>query len=491
MRVLLLNMPVAFNKWQNLEMPLGVAYIASSLLNAGHEVIIKDFEVEHFSKDVIDSQMKKFKPQVIGLSFRTASYRSAVEAALTIKSINPKVMLICGGHHSTAYSENVFKETGCDIVVRGEAEETVVDLMSVLDRGEGLSGVAGISYKNEGSICRNKDRELTKDINKIRFPEWNLLPMQKYSIHSIITSRGCPFSCIYCDKSVSTRQVRCRNAENVYEEIVKLRECYGDKLIYFVDDFFFQNRKMNDELFRLIKPFGLKWQCQSRADAINKELVTKAKDAGCETIIFGLETGDQDELKFIRKKSTLEQARNAVVLAKESGIHVRANFMLGFPISTEKTLTNTIRFARSLPIDNCRFFIVTPLPNTELWEYVHSHNLIAHDIDWKNFDLYSVSFRIPAISAQDLISYAGAAYLHVLKKRILREMTIELPGNLFKFATRFFKTGRIRGNISPVFSSSVNLLAELWFLLKKKSFFSKLCYLFRIAKFERNISKNR
>lgn len=491
MKVLLLNMPVAFNKWQNREMPLGVAYIASSLLNAGHEVMIKDFEVEHFSKDVIDSQMKKFKPQVIGLSFRTTSYRSAVEAALTIKSIDPKVVLICGGHHSTAFSEDVIKKTGCDIVVRGEAEETVVDLMNVLERGEDLGGVAGITYKNEGNLLRTKNIDLIKDINKIPFPAWSLLPMQKYSIHSLITSRGCPFSCIYCDKSVSTRRVRCRNAENVYEEIVKLRECYGDKLIYFVDDFFFQNRKMNDELFRLIKPLGLKWQCQSRAGAINKELVKKAKDAGCETIIFGLETGDPDELKFIRKNSTLEKARNAVVLAKEAGIHVRANFMLGFPISTKKTVINTIKFAKSLPIDNCRFFIVTPLPNTELWEYVCANNLIAHNVDWGNFDLYSLSFRIPAISAQDLISYAGAAYLHVLKKRILREMTIELPGNLFKFATRFFKTGRIRGNISPVFSSSVNLLADLWFLLKKKSFFSKLCYLFRIAKFERNISKSR
>ena len=484
-------MPVAFNKWQNREIPLGVAYIASSLLNAGHEVIVIDFEVEHFSKNVLDLHMKKFKPQVIGLSFRTASYRSAVEAALTIKSIDPEVLLICGGQHSTAFSEDVFKETGCDIVVRGEAEETVVDLMSVLDRGEDLSSVAGISYKNEGSIYRNKDRELTKDINKIRFPEWNLLPIQKYSIHSIITSRGCPFSCIYCDKSVSTRQVRCRSAENVYEEIIKLRKCYGDKLIYFVDDYFFQNRKMNEELFNLIKPLGLKWQCQSRADAINKELVTKAKDAGCETIIFGLETGDQDELKFIRKKSTLEQARNSVVLAKEAGIYVRANFMLGFPISTKKTITNTVRFARSLPIDNCRFFIVTPLPNTELWDYIHTHDLIAHDIDWKNFDFYSPSFRIPCISPQDLITYAGAAYLHVLKKGIFREMTIELPGNLIKFLKMCFKTGRIRGNISPVFNSSANFLVDLWFLLKKQTLFAKMCYFFRIIKFEIKIPINR
>ncbi len=491
MRVLLLNMPVAFNKWQNLEMPLGVAYIASSLLNAGHEVMIRDFEVEYFSKDVLDSDMNQFKPQVIGLSFRTASYKSAVEAVCAIKSIDAKVPLVCGGHHSTAFSEGVLRETGCDIVVRGEGEETVVDLMRVLEQRGDLGEVAGIAYMVKGKLHSTKKRELIKDINKVSFPAWHLLPMNKYTIHSVITSRGCPFSCIYCDKGVSTRQVRGRRAENVYEEIIKLRENYGDKLIYFVDDFLFQNKKMNDELFRLITSLGLKWRCQSRADAITKEHVEKAKDAGCETIIFGLETGDPDELKFIRKNSTLEQARNAVILTEEAGIHARANFMLGFPISTEKTIINTIKFAKSLPINNCRFFIVTPFPNTELWEYVRTNKLIENEIDWKNFDLYTTSFRIPGIPPQDIISYAGAAYLHVLKKKILREMTIELPQNIIKFAMRSFKTKRIRGNISPFFSSSVNLFAELWFLLRKKQLISKIYHLFRIIKFEIKISQSK
>ena len=489
MRFLLLNMPVSFNRWQNLEMPLGLGYIASSLLRSGHEVMIKDFEVERFVVEEMRHIMDAFRPQAVGISFRTASYRSALECARTLRAVDPGVIITCGGHHSTVFSEDVIKDIGCDIVVRGEGEETIRELAAALANKQDLSKIDGISFRKNGNIFHNKDRCLIEDLDDIHFPAWDLLPMKRYSIHSVITSRGCPFSCIYCDKSVSTRQVRYRSAANVYEEILKLKKDYGDKSIYFVDDFFFQNKNRLSEIFGLIKSKNLKWRCQSRADAIDGDLASKAKEAGCEAVIFGLETGDPDELKFIRKNNSLEQSRNAVILTNGAGINVRANFMLGFPISTPKSIMNTVKFAAGLPIDNCRFFLVTPLPNTELWDYVHKHNLIDKDVDWKNFDLYSSSYRIPHISARDLICYAGAAYLYLLKKKTLKELTVDLPKNLFSLIKKVLKTHRLRGNVSPIFGSSVNLALEIWFLIKRKSFADKMSYLARIVSLEGNIAK--
>jgi anaerobic magnesium-protoporphyrin IX monomethyl ester cyclase len=489
MRFLLLNMPVAFNKWQNLEMPLGMGYIASSLINSGHEVAAKDFEVEHFSKEELSAVIARFRPQAVGISFRTASYASAVECAKILRSISPDIAIICGGHHSTVFSADVIKDLNCSYVVRGEGEETIVSLAEALQNKTGLDKVEGISYKKDDSIFHNKDRNQIQSLDRLSFPAWHLLPMSKYSIHSLITSRGCPFSCIYCDKSISTRQVRYRSAANVYEEISSLGKTYGYKSFYFVDDFLLQNKKRLYELFDRITPMGLKWRCQSRADAIDEELVKKAGSAGCQSIIFGLETGDEEELKFIRKGNSIAESRKAVELAAQAGINVRANFMLGFPISTEKSVMSTITFAASLPIDNCRFFLVTPLPNTELWDYTYKNGLIDKDTDWKAFDLYSSSYRIPNISADDLVCYAGAAYMHVLKKKVLIENTIQLPRNLARLIVKIARTRRIRGNISPIFSSSVNLALEIWFLIRNKDQMTRLRYLWNMIRFENMITR--
>ncbi len=484
-----MNMPVSFNKWQNLEMPLGISYVASSLTTAGHEVRVKDFEVEHFSEEALRHDIENFRPQALGISFRTASYRSALECAKTVRSIDPKITIVCGGHHATAFSGDVIKEMGCDIVVRGEAEETIGVLAKALEEKSDLAKIDGVSYRNSQGIFQNKERPVMKDLDTLAFPAWELLPMKKYSIHSVITSRGCPFSCIYCDKSVSTRQVRYRSASSVYEEVSRLKKNYGDKSFYFVDDFLFQNRKRIEQLFDLLKTDDLKWRCQSRSDAIDRDLVAKAKEAGCETVIFGLETGDPDELKYMRKNNTLEESKNAVMMTAEAGINVRANFMLGFPISTERTIMNTITFAAGLPIASYRFFIVTPLPNTELWDHVTREKLIPKDVDWKNFDLYSASYRIPHVSSDDLVCYAGAAYIFVLKKKVLKEMTLDLPKNLFRLIGRYFKTGRLRGNISPLFSSSVNLALELWFLINKKDLPTRLRYLLRMMFLQHRIAR--
>lgn len=486
-------MPVVLNKVQNLEPPLGVAYIASVLRNNGHNLKIIDYEVERFSENALMELVRDFSPSLIGVSCRTASYNSAKKIIKFIKERMPDIFVAIGGHHATAFSENSILDTGCDAVVRGEGENTMRELVSSLSYKSDLSAINGLSYKEGGVIKHNPEKNLIENLDELPFPAWDLLPLKKYIVNSIITSRGCPFSCVYCDKAISTREVRFRSAGSVYKEIVALNKLSPGRLFYFVDDFFFLNGGRVKEIFKLIgeSDFKINWRCQSRVSPLDLELLPEAKKAGCEQIIFGIETGDPTELIFINKKSTLEDVEKAVFVTKKAGISVRANFMLGFPISTHETVRNTIRFAAKLPIDICRFFIVVPFPNTVLWDYVVKHDLIeAKDIDWASFDLYTTNYKVPALSRYDLQCYSGAAYIHVLKKSILREIFISGFMNFVTLLRLIIRTKRIRGNLSKSFPSIFNLIIELYFLTKNKSFLYKIGFLSRIISIDINLSFN-
>ncbi|MFC1667378.1 B12-binding domain-containing radical SAM protein [Candidatus Omnitrophota bacterium] len=491
MNVLLLNMPVIFNKAENLEPPLGVAYIASVLKENAHNVRIVDFEVERFSEEILINVMNGFSPGVIGISCRTASYNSANKITGMIKRIRPNIYVVIGGHHVTAFPEESIKDTGCDAAIRGEGEYAMQELVSSLSSKKSLCDIKGLSYRDGAEIKHNNRRQLVKDLNKLPFPARELLPNDKYVVNSVITSRGCPFSCIYCDKSISTQDVRYRTSDNVYDEVKFLNKKYKNKLIYFVDDFFFLDRSRVSNLFDLLKNNNHKitWRCQSRVSPLDLSLLPKAKECGCELIIFGIETGDAGELDFINKKSTLEEVEKTVKATKDAGISVRANFMLGFPVSTHDSIRNTIKFAAKLPIDICRFFLVAPFPNTRLWDYVVKHDLIkAKDIDWTGFDLYSTSYKVPGLTHYELCCYAGAAYIHTLKRHIFREIFSQGFKNISKLFKLIIDTKRIRGNLSKSFPSVVNLFVELYFLTKKTSFLYKAKYLLNIVRIERSLS---
>jgi len=494
MNTLFINTPVAFNVKQNLEPPLGIAYIAAVLRKNGHNVKIVDFEVEKYSQEILTRILNNFRPRLIGISCRTASYNSAKQLVGLIKKIDTNIFVVLGGHHVTAFPEGSILDTGCDAVVRGEGEMTMKEMVAALSKNSDLNSIKGLSYRDNSAIHHNHSRELIQNLDILPFPARDLLPITKYAVNSIITSRGCPFSCIYCDKSISTQNVRCRSSKNVYEEISSLHRAWSDKLIYFVDDFFFLNRRRISELFDLLKnnKHKIYWHCQSRVSSLDLALLPRAKECGCKLIIFGIETGDPKELEFIEKGHILKDVEKTVKATKDAGIEVRANFMLGFPISTHETIRNTIRFAAKLPLNVCRFFVVVPFPNTKLWDYVIKHNLIDYkNIDWATFDMYSTSYKVPGISQYELHCYAGAAYLHILKYSIIKETLLHGFGNITKLFMLIIKTKRIRGNISRTFPALANFIIELHFHTKRDKFLNKLGYLLKIVVLEKGLNSNR
>lgn len=492
MRILLANMPITFGKKENLEPPLGISYLGAVLKDCGHDVILKDYEVEDFSQEELLAFIKKNIIELVGISFRTASYRSAKIFANTLRRLEKPVIIVSGGHHATAFPEEVIKDLPCDIVVRSEGEDTIKELVSILESKKHLSSVKGITYAQGKNIVRNDERPAILNLDTLPFPARKMLPYERYSVATILTSRGCPFSCIYCDKGVSTRKVKFRSPESVYKEIREVTNQFPGKRIYFVDDHFFLFKSRLNKIFDFIESDNHKfnWVCQARVDGVDYEMLNRAKQAGCDLIMYGIESGDQDELDYMRKQTTPEDARKALIWTKQAGIRARANFMLGFPISTHRTIRNTIKFAKNVPLEVVRFFSVAPLPNTELWERVYGNSIDISKIEWDKFDFYTPVYSTPELSSDDILSYVGAGYIHVLKNKVAIELLTFLP-RFIRLLYKSFKSGKVRGNISIVFPSMVNFFIDLNNVVHLKRLGKKINFMIRAIYLEAKISRDR
>lgn len=493
MKILLVNVPIFFNKWQNLEMPLGVAYMASELERRGHSVKINDYEVESFNSFDFSANLRKLAPDVVGISFRSSSYTSAKVIAGLVKKSGMNIPVVLGGHHASAFPEDTLRQMDADFVIQGEGECALPELMDAISGKIAFEQVGRLFQKKADSVISqgsNLHSRQVEDLDGLAFPAWHLLPIDRYVTGSILTSRGCPFACIYCDKSVSKRQVKFRSPQNIYHEISEFEGRYKKGRIYFVDDYFFLQKKRLLELCKLMiedRSLHVKWYCQARVDGVDADSLDAARKSGCRMIIYGVETGDDSELEYINKRADLNAAYNAMDLTRRSGIQARANFMIGFPISTHKTISNSIRFARKINADLYRFFIVSPLPNTILWDRLEKTYPGLFGIGWEKFDFYTPSFDTIEIKKEDLVTYVLAAYFYVLRPKLIRELTIGFFPALAKLIRSFIKSGRLRGNLSLAFPVCVNFFLEEWFILQRFNFRLRLRYIRKMIILSRQI----
>ena len=355
--------------------PMDLAYMAASLEKAGVECRIKDYPSEKEDWENLTNDIKVIRPDMLVISIITPTIKEDLKACKVAKDICSDILTVSKGAHYMKNDDEVLNEwPDLDIVIRGECEFAVSDLLM----NDNLSDVPGIAYRENGSVLKTKDRPLLEDLDSLPFPARHLLnnnlyitPDTREPIAFIHVGRGCPHKCIFCAvPAVSGYKFKIRSPESVLEEIKECITKYGIKVFFFRSDTFTMDKKWVIKFCELVVREGLKirWGTNSRVDTIDEERLEWMKKAGCWIVGFGVESGNQEMLDKMKKGITVEQTEVAVKLCRKYKIKTYLLFVLGLPWETMETAMDTIEFAKKLDGDFVDFNIAYPLPGTEYYE---------------------------------------------------------------------------------------------------------------------------
>jgi anaerobic magnesium-protoporphyrin IX monomethyl ester cyclase len=408
MKVLLVNPPFTledrYGKKLKIAGPLlpslGLAYIAAVLERDGHDVEILDAPALDMHASGIAAHVSKKRYDVIGVTAQTPMYGRFVEALKAIRPAAPDAVLMAGGPHSSIMPKEILLENPeLDYSIYGEGEVTVCELMKVIEGTMKPQEVSGIGYRDGREVRVTPPRPFIKDIDDIPMPARHLLPMKRYRpapstykrtpLLHMITSRGCPFSCVYCSsRSIFGRVYRAHSPKRVADEMEMIVKKYGAREIFFLDDIFTLDRKwataVCDEIIRRGLHKKVEWSCSTRVNVVDQDLLLHMRKAGCWQIHYGLESGSQRLLDYIKKGITLEQSRMAVRFARKAGIQVRAYFMVGLPTETREETLQTIKFAKDVDPDYAKFSLTTPYPGTPLFDMANERGEIK-SFSWSTY----------------------------------------------------------------------------------------------------------
>ncbi len=420
--------------------PLGVAYIAAMLEKDAHEVRIIDgptwATVLDYGFDDLEKDIKDFSPDVIGVSASTSQIEHAKKVIGISKSINKDCMVILGGTLISADPNALLWFDGVDYGVYGEADLTFSEILKAIEKDEPLEGKEGVIWRENGSVRFLKPKTII-NLDQIPMPARHLLKMEIYRpspanyrrlpATTIMTSRGCPYQCIFCSRPTEGTAFRAHSAERVVDEIEHLVTEYGIRDIQIFDDTFSLIPSRVERICKGIieRKLDIWWNCMTRVDKINPEVLRLMKQAGCYEIGFGIESGSDRILQFIKKATTTELVRKGVNMTKEAGIDVRGFFMIGFPTETREEILQTINFAKELDVDVAQFMVSTPFPGTEMWEIAKQNGTLSED--WNSFTFYApdkMPFSSNLLSDEELLSLYRKAYksFYIRPKFILKQL---------------------------------------------------------------------
>lgn len=384
--------------------PLGLGYLAAFLEEKGYSVTIYDGTLKNATLDDYLLAVKKFEPDLVGISVLTRGHNKTKEMIKALKRKFPKIPIVIGGTQVTAAPKEVISDLKADFGVIGEGEITLLELVKELEKGKkNFAKIDGLVYKTSGGKLKiNSPRELIKDLDNLPFPAWDLMlpkeyriapilePAHAFPIAPVLTSRGCPYNCSFCASNVTwQRRLRFRSIANVLDEIKMLKDKLGVKEIHFCDDNFTMDikraEKMCDAL--ITKKINIPWQCPNgvRIDRLTLPLLKKMRKAGCYAVGLGIESGNQDMLKSVNKQLDLRLIPKVLENLKKVGIESYGFFILGLPGETKKTSTQTIDFALKNSFDRAWFSIFTPYPGSPAFvDWIKDREFSK--IDWDEHD---------------------------------------------------------------------------------------------------------
>ncbi|MFA5878124.1 MAG: radical SAM protein [Candidatus Staskawiczbacteria bacterium] len=409
--------------------PLGIAYLSAVLKKQGVEVKICCQDVFHYSnEEVAKLFLKNENYDLICIGFMAARFKETVlDLCETVNKFKKNAWLVLGGYGPTPIPEYILEKTQADIIVLGEGEETLIELLKCKIEDEDLSKLQGVAYRIGEDIEVNERRNPIFELDSIPFPEWSIFPMEKYStclrlcgmdekdkIMGISTTRGCVNKCNFCYRM--EKAIRLRSVDNIIKEIKILKEKYG--ITYFTthDELFIYSKERVFDFYEGLKKNNLKikFDCNARVNIFNEEIADCLKESGCVFINFGFESSDQKVLDLMKKNTTVEQNIKAAKITKNAGIGLGLNFIWGNKGDTKESLRGNVELIKEY---NNYYQIrtirpVTPFPGSELYYEAVRTGLLAGPDDFfnkfKNSDLLTVNFTdIPDQTFYELLFEAN------------------------------------------------------------------------------------
>lgn len=396
--------------------PQGIAILAAVLRDKGYEVSVIDSVAEKLTRQEVLKRILDENPDVVGFSATTLVVTNAARIAKAIKDIRPDIVTLLGGAHFSAVPvETLNRFPEFDLGVVGEGEYTFPELLETLMENEDLAKVKGIVYREDGEPVFTPRRDLVQDLDSLPDPAWDLLPyLPKYYQHvtvridrvpsgSMLISRGClKGECTFCARDFYSSKTRINSPRRAVDMIKRLQAEYGIKSINFEDEDLLIFRKVLKQFCQLLidEKVDITWAVSGRVDVIKPDLLELMKAAGCWSISYGVESGDQQVLDNMKKHVSLEQIRDALQLTRESGISPKAFFMVGSPGETLETIRKTVDFALELPLDYFQMSYFVPLPGTEI--YTNWQKYGTFDDDWEKINIWNPIFIAHGLSREIL-----------------------------------------------------------------------------------------
>jgi len=393
--------------------PLGVTYVAAAFEAAGAEVRIFDYIVSNYTKENLQKQLESFRPDAVGVTSVTMNFYAARQIIYDVKNYDPEIITMMGGPHVSFTAADTLRQyPEIDLIVIGEGEDTIAELTPVLRQQSKWRHIRGIAYRNDKEIVITDTRGFIADIDRIPWPARRLLPISRYRALgfpvSIITGRGCPNSCIFClgRKMVGAR-VRKRKSNRVLDEIEEIIG-YGFERINIADDTFTVDKERVKEICSGIKRRSLefKWSAFARVDTVDQEVFDLMAGAGCDCISFGVETGNAEMIKRIKKGIKLEQVGAAVEMCRQAGMMAHESFIIGLPGETKDTLEETDRYAKSTKAVYSYHYLA-PFPGTTVREKIRDYDLEILTDDWARYDANAAIVKTSSLLPQDMNEFGA------------------------------------------------------------------------------------
>lgn len=403
----------------------------------GHRVTIVDASAHGASVETVLQEVLDLDPEVLAISSTTMGIPAAAELAARVKKARPGTITVIGGCHVTAVPEPTLQAcAGFDIAVMGEGEDTFSELLSRIgDERQAPVDVRGTAVRRGGGVHVNERRPLIDDLDRLPRPAWDLLPgfpsafcpapirIRRFPCASVVFGRGCPYRCMYCDRSVFGNRVRSYSLDYIMAMIRELKDRYGVQELLIEDDTFtISPQKMQAFCERLIgERLDMSWSCLGRADRVTPEMLRLMRRAGCWHISYGIESGDAAILKSVNKGEELAHIRDAVRWSRAARLKTTGFFMVGFPGETWASMRLTRQLALALPLDDITVMHLTPFPGSEIYRSASQSGTFEED--WRKMNVLNIVFVPRGLAREDLergkIDILRAFYLrpaHLLRQ---------------------------------------------------------------------------